>query len=65
MIKNTGYKREAESVNAFLKGIGQYDQATKQYYFTIKDLYKYREMMLAAALQGKYDIDHDFHIFFF
>ena len=46
MVSKAGYVSEGKNVLAFLNGIGEYDQTTKQYYFTLKDLYRYRQMMI-------------------
>ena len=65
MVTNSGYKAEGQVVLAFLNGVGEYDQQTKQYYFTLKDLYKYRQMMIEVAPRGVYETDIDFHEFLF
>ena len=46
MISSFGYPVESQKVLTFLKGVGEYDFGTKQYYFTIRSLHKYREMMI-------------------
>ena len=65
MIKGFGYPVEASKVQTFLKGIGEYDFGTKQYYFTMRSLHKYREMMIEKTPKDKYEVDFDFHEFFF
>ena len=65
MIRNFGYPQEAEKVRVFLKGIGEYDLVDKQHYFKLRDIYKYRQMMIDKAPRNKFESDFDFHEFLF
>ena len=40
-LREFGYPREASMVVEFLKGVGEYDHATKQTYFKLRDIYNY------------------------
>ena len=65
MIRQFGYPEESQKVYAFLKGIGEFDNQSRQTYFTIRDVYKYRQMMMDKQHKGKFEVDFDFHEFFF
>ena len=64
-VHQLGFPQEAASVLTFLKGIGQYQFQEKQHYFTIRDVYKYRQMMVEKGAKNKFESDFDFHEFFF
>ena len=65
MISSFGYPAEAGQVLTYLKGIGEYDFKTQQYYFSIRNIYNYRNMLAGKAAKGKFETDFDFHEFFF
>ena len=50
---------------SFLQGVGEYDYATKQNYFTLANIYKYYDTMAGKGAKGKFETDFDFHEFLF
>jgi len=65
MIKSFGYVEESDIVYDFLKGNSEFDFQKKEHFFTLRNIYQYRQMMQEKQDGKKFEIDYDFHNFLF